>query len=60
MKYEKLEEPEATMRYYNYKPAELEKMKHKDPLFFSSSTFWTCILVTALLLFAVALLGRGF
>jgi hypothetical protein len=51
---------EGTMRYYNYKHAELDKMKHKEPLLFSSSAFWTFILVTALLLFAVALLGRSF
>jgi hypothetical protein len=51
---------EATMRYYNYKPAELDKIKHKEPPLFPVSTFWTFILLTALLLFAIALLNRGF
>jgi hypothetical protein len=51
---------EATMRYYNYKSAELDKMKHKEPPLFPVSTFWTFILLTALLLFAIALLNRVF
>jgi hypothetical protein len=51
---------EESMPYYNYRPTELGKMEHKEPPLFSSSTFWTFILVTALLLFAIALLSRGF
>lgn len=53
----KYEEP---MRYYNYRPTELDKMEYKEPLPFSRSAFWTFILVTALLFFAIALLSRGF
>ena len=45
--------------YYNYRPTELDKIEHKGPPALPISTFWTFILLTALLLFAIALLNRG-
>jgi hypothetical protein len=48
------------MRYYLYRPDRLDKITHKKPSLQPASNFWIVLLMTMLLLFAIALLNRGF
>lgn len=48
------------MRYYLYRPDMLDKTAHKKPSIQPVANFWIVLLMTMLLLFAVALLNRGF
>jgi hypothetical protein len=48
------------MRYYLYRPDRLDKMAEKKSSLQPDSSFWIVLLMTMLLLFAIALLNRGF
>lgn len=48
------------MRYYLYRPDRLNKITPEKPAMQSAANFWIILLMTMLLLFAIALLNRGF
>jgi hypothetical protein len=48
------------MRYYLYRPDRLNNIAHKKPSLQPATNFWIILLMTMLLLFAIALLNHGF